>query len=51
MARAGLNEHVQMLRELAEESKRVSQAKLDEYDMRWIQDEMDIAQKREYTEV
>lgn len=41
-----LTEHVQALRELAEEGMRMPQPKLDEYDLQLIQEEMDIALKR-----
>lgn len=42
-----LNEHVKMLRDLAEEDKRMPQPNLDAYDMHLIQEEMDLALKRQ----
>lgn len=42
-----LTEHVQMLRDLAEEEKRTPRPNLDEYDMQLISEEMDLAMKRE----
>ncbi|TWT04585.1 YolD-like family protein [Planomicrobium sp. CPCC 101079] len=41
-----LTEHVQMLRELAEEDKKMPQPKLDEYDLQLIQEEMAIGLQR-----
>lgn len=41
-----LSEHVQMLRDLAEEDKRVPKPNLDQYDMQLISEEMDLAMKR-----
>lgn len=41
-----LTEHVQMLRDLAEEEKRTPKPNLDEFDMQLISEEMDLAMKR-----
>lgn len=42
-----LTEHVQMLREWREEDKKIPKPNLDEYDMQLINEEMDLALKRE----
>ncbi|MGK7379786.1 YolD-like family protein [Planococcus sp. 1R117A] len=41
-----LTEHVQLLREWAEEDKRMPQPKLDAYDLQLIQEELELALKR-----